>query len=61
MGKIRRFIKEAYAELKRVSWPSRQETVRYTLFIIAFSVGIAFFLGFLDFVFTRLLGQIIGG
>ncbi len=61
MEKIRQFLKEAYAELKRVSWPSRQETFRYTMFIVVFSVSLAFFLGFLDYVFTGLLKQVVGG
>jgi len=59
MDKIKRFISESYQQLKRVSWPTKEETLRYTLFIIGFSLALAMFLGFLDFLFGRALEQIV--
>ena len=53
------FLKEVQLELKKVNWPTRQETVRYTVIVIAASFVIAAFLGALDFVFTLLLERFI--
>ena len=53
------FIKEVRIELKRVTWPTRQETIKHTLFIIIFSLVVAAFLGGLDFLFSYLLNRFI--
>jgi preprotein translocase subunit SecE len=58
-NKIGKFLKEAYQELKRVNWPTRKETVRYTLFVIGISVAVALYLGLLDYVFTSVLKLVI--
>jgi preprotein translocase SecE subunit len=43
-----------------VNWPTKDETKRYTLFVIAFSIAFAVFLGLLDFGFLRILELAIG-
>lgn len=58
-SKIITFLKEVRLEMKKVNWPTRQETIRYTLIIIGVSVVVAVFLGGLDFLFTILLNQFI--
>ena len=35
---IIKFIGEARDELKKVSWPSKEETTRYTVIVIIFSL-----------------------
>ncbi|MFH1401590.1 MAG: preprotein translocase subunit SecE [Parcubacteria group bacterium] len=57
--KIQTFLKEVLVEMKKVNWPTRQETIRYTLVVIGVSVGVAIFLGGFDFLFTRLLNTFI--
>ena len=59
MNKITQFFREAKAELKKVNWPNRQQTIRYTLLVISLSVGVALFLGFLDYIFSYLLKTFI--
>ena len=59
IGRLRNFFEESRREFKRVNWPSRQETVRYTLFVIVFSVVLAVFLGLLDFAFLKGLEDLI--
>jgi len=54
-GGILRFFGEVISELKKVTWPTRQETIRLTLLVIAVSVAIGVVLGGLDLLFTRLL------
>ena len=49
------FIKEARAELTKVVWPSRKETIRITIAVVAISLGVALFLGAIDLGLTKLL------
>jgi len=58
-GRIKTFFEESRRELKRVNWPSRQETTRYTLFVIGFSIVVAIFLGVLDFIFIQILERMV--
>jgi len=58
-GKITTFLKEVRLEVKKVNWPTRQQTIRYTLIILGISLVIAVFLGGLDFLFTILLEKFI--
>ena len=48
------FIKEAKSELSKVVWPSRQETLKITIAVIALSLAVAVFLGAVDFGLTKL-------
>ncbi len=57
--RINIFLQESRQELKRVNWPTRAETVRYTLFVIGFSVGIAILLGIVDFIFLQVLDRLV--
>mgnify|MGYP001586836724 CR=1 FL=1 len=59
LNKLSVFLKEVRLEMKKVNWPSRKETVRYTLIIVGVSLVIAAFLGGLDFVFSLLLNKFI--
>ena len=45
--------------MKKVNWPSRQETIQYTLIVIGVSVVVAIYLGGLDFIFSFLLNKLI--
>lgn len=56
---IKNFLRESRQELKRVNWPTRGETIKYTLFVIFFSIAVAAFLGVLDFVFVQGLEKVI--
>jgi len=58
-SKITTFLKEVRLEIKKVNWPTRKETFRYTLIVIGVSLGVAIFLGTLDFVFKTLITKFI--
>jgi preprotein translocase subunit SecE len=58
--KITEYFKETKAELKHVNWPSRKQTIFYTLIVVALSIIIAYFLGLFDFIFSQGLVKIIG-
>ena len=59
LEKLTTFLKEARVEIKKVIWPGRQDTIRYTLAVILISLGVAAFLGGLDFIFTYILNKFI--
>lgn len=58
MSPLINYFKGAFEELKKVTWPTRDEAVRQTIIVIAMSIGVAIFLGALDFVFTYLMNFI---
>ena len=55
MNKLITFIKEAKVELFKVNWPSKKQTLNYTLIVIGVSLAVAAFLGGLDYIFSYLL------
>jgi preprotein translocase subunit SecE len=58
-NKIIIFLKEVRLEMKKVNWPTKRETLNYTLIVIVASFAVAAFLGLLDFIFTLLLERFI--
>lgn len=58
-SKIKDYMAESYREFLRVNWPTRQETVRLTLIVVGFSIGVALFLGALDLIFTLILDRVV--
>ncbi|MHB8836564.1 MAG: preprotein translocase subunit SecE [Candidatus Methylomirabilia bacterium] len=59
LQKIQDFFKEVSVELKKVSWPTRQQTVNATVVVIVVSFVVAFFLGIVDIVLARVVGSIM--
>lgn len=53
--KLSQYIAETRAELRHVNWPTRSQTLNYTIMVIAVSVAVALMLGIADFVFSKLL------
>lgn len=59
LDRLTTFLKEARIELKKVTWPKREEAIRFTVMVIMVSGAVAFFLGGLDFVFQWILNTFI--
>ncbi|EKD24382.1 MAG: hypothetical protein ACD_81C00035G0006 [uncultured bacterium] len=57
VSRLTSYFRESQLELKRVNWPTRQETVRLTSMVIGLSLIFAVFLGILDMVFNYILVQ----
>lgn len=53
------FVKEAWQELKKTSWPNRRETLGGTGVVLILVFLIAIFLGLVDFGLSRLVKTII--
>ena len=54
MNKLWTFTKESRAELRKVNWPTRAQTIKFTGVVIGVSLGVAVFLGALDYFFENL-------
>ena len=53
---IQRYISETIGELRKVSWPTRQEATNLTVIVIIVTLAMSTFLGLLDFLFSRFFG-----
>ena len=58
---ITRYLRETWAELKKVRWPTRQEAQNLTLVVLAVTIGMAAILGLLDAFYTWLFKGLIEG
>ncbi len=58
---IVKYFLDTRAELRRVTWPTRDETKNLTLIIVAVTLVMAFFLGALDYIFQIVVAGVIGG
>ena len=56
---IVRYFKETRAEIRKVSWPTRQEALNLTLIVVAFTIFMAALLGIIDYIFAWVFGLII--
>ena len=52
MPNIFGFLKEVHEELMKVAWPSREQTIRYTVLVIIVAAAVGLFLGGLDYILT---------
>jgi preprotein translocase subunit SecE len=58
--RIRIFIEEAWSELKKVSWPTRQQVVNLTILVFVVSFAVGAYVALLDVVFTQAVRLIEG-
>lgn len=59
MDKLVLFLKDVKMELSRVNWPTKKETIQYTVAVIVASVVVAAFLGAWDSLFGFVLNKIL--
>ncbi|MDD4358275.1 MAG: preprotein translocase subunit SecE [Candidatus Pacebacteria bacterium] len=59
MNKTGNFMQDVFRELRRVTWPTKQETVKYVISVIIVSVFVAAILGLLDLAFFHVLENYI--
>ncbi|HDQ92569.1 MAG TPA: preprotein translocase subunit SecE [Synergistetes bacterium] len=57
--KLFSFVREARFELKRVTWPSRQQVWYSTLVVIAVTFIVSAYLGLVDVLLTAIFSRII--
>ncbi len=53
------YFKESRDELKKVSWPSREQTIRYTAIVAVASVVVGLVTGAFDYLLTLIIETIV--
>jgi preprotein translocase subunit SecE len=56
---MQRWYRETMGELRKVSWPTRQEAQRLTGIVVAVMVAMSLLLGLLDYIFSSLVTLIL--
>ena len=59
MSAFTEYIKSTRAEMKHVSWPTRSQSIWFTVIVIVLSILTAAYLGLFDFIFTEIIGKIV--
>lgn len=52
LNAIKNYFVGAFQEMKKVTWPTKSQTINYSIMVIALSVGMALFFGVLDYIFN---------
>jgi preprotein translocase subunit SecE len=58
-NKIRDFFSDVFAEMKRITWPSKKDNINYTVTVIVFVLISATFLGLTDKVIQEIFKQFV--
>ena len=59
-GRVRRFLDEAKAELKKVTWPTRKQALASTAVVIVVVIILSIFLSLVDLGLTKMIKLILG-
>ena len=54
------FFGDVFGELRKVTWPTRQEATRLTMLVIALAAVMGIFLGAFDWMFARIFSLLAG-
>ena len=60
LSSLKNFIREAKAELKKVTWPTRRQIWYWTLVVIVFTLCVSLYLGVIDFILAWLFSALLG-
>ena len=53
------FLQQTYDELRKVTWPTRNEITRLTLIVITISVVVGLYIGGVDYLLTTAMGSLL--
>ena len=56
---IVRYLRETRAELRKVTWPTRDEALNLTYIVVGVTLAFAVFLGLFDWIFTQIFQLIM--
>ena len=60
MKRLRRYFDEVWSELRKVSWPTREQVRNLTVLVFAISLVVGLYITLLDAIFQRAIGLISG-
>jgi preprotein translocase subunit SecE len=56
---VKNYFLGSYAEMKKVNWPTKKQTINYSSLVIGMSIGMAVFFALLDYVFSSGINSLI--
>jgi preprotein translocase subunit SecE len=59
-AKITEFLREVRVELKKVTWPSRKETMASTVVVLITVIISAIYLGLVDYILSKIIRVFLG-
>lgn len=59
MNSLLTYLRDSVAELRQVRWPTRQQAVRLSIIVIAFTLACTVLLGIVDLGLSTLLKEIL--
>lgn len=59
MNFIKNYIQEVTQELKKVSWPGKEQTINKTVLVIVVSLIVAVYIGGIDFILKQIMKSLI--
>ena len=60
LEKVKKYLKETAAELRKMSWPTRQELTGSTVVVVVVSLVVAIFIGIVDQILVTVVKAIFG-
>ncbi len=61
LHRFRTFLDEAWSELKKVTWPTREQTRNLTVLVFVVSAAVGLYITFFDVIFTQAIRLVSGG
>jgi preprotein translocase SecE subunit len=58
--RFRRYVAESWSELKKVSWPNRDQVRRLTILVFVISFVVGLYITFFDLVFDQAVALLAG-
>jgi preprotein translocase subunit SecE len=59
VNRIRRFIEESWSELKKVTWPTREQVRNLTVLVFIISGAVGVYIAVFDVIFDQALGFVV--
>jgi preprotein translocase subunit SecE len=56
---IKQYINETKAEMKHVTWPTRKQTITYSIVVIVLSLVVSAYLGLFDSIFLAMIKYLV--
>lgn len=58
--RVKNWWRQTVGELRKVTWPSREEALSLTRIVLIVTIVMSAILGVLDFLFARMVGLLVG-
>jgi preprotein translocase subunit SecE len=60
LAKVNHFLIDVRSELKKVTWPTRKETISTTWIVVLIILLISFYLGLCDAILAKVIRALLG-